>query len=195
MAEAAASEKEESKTSDREQSEQGREFYTIQTASEKVFYLIIDRDGEEEVVYFLTEISENDLLNVTSDNSETLPKNSAALESAIPVTEGALSNNNTENQTQDDTGQSEGEDTEQTEETKPSEEVPVKQENPVMTYAVFCVLAAAAVGTGYYFKVVRKKKEQFLDEDDEDEEEEEVFEEEEDTDSEDDFFSDDEGEE
>ena len=37
------------------------------------------------MVYFLTEITENDLLNATSGNSETLPKNSAALESAIPA--------------------------------------------------------------------------------------------------------------
>lgn len=44
---------------------QGKEFYTIQTASDKVFYLIIDRDEDEEMVYFLTEISENDLLNTT----------------------------------------------------------------------------------------------------------------------------------
>ena len=46
---------------------------------------MIDRDGEDEKVYFLTEVSENDLLNTTTDNSETLPKNSAALESAIPT--------------------------------------------------------------------------------------------------------------
>lgn len=72
FAEADAAEAAES--GDKEQSEQGKEFYTIQTASDKVFYLIIDRDGEEEMVYFLTEITENDLLNTTSDNSETLPK-------------------------------------------------------------------------------------------------------------------------
>jgi len=77
----------------------GKEFYTIEAASGKVFYLIIDRDGEEELVYFLTEITENDLLNVTTDNSETLPKNSAALESQLPVTESALPNNNNEYQT------------------------------------------------------------------------------------------------
>lgn len=64
MAEAAASEKKE-ESGEKEKSETGKEFYTIQTASEKVFYLIIDRDGEEEVVYFLTEVTENDLLNVT----------------------------------------------------------------------------------------------------------------------------------
>lgn len=61
MAEAAASEKKEG-SGEKEKSETGKEFYTIQTASEKVFYLIIDRDGEEEMVYFLTEVTENDLL-------------------------------------------------------------------------------------------------------------------------------------
>ena len=87
MAEADAAEKGEDTKAE---SGQGKEFYTIQTAADKVFYLIIDRDGEEEMVYFLTEVTENDLLNTTSDNSETLPKNSAALESAIPTEESAL---------------------------------------------------------------------------------------------------------
>ena len=91
-----AAEAESGKTESTEKSGQGKEFYTIQTATEKVFYLIIDRDGEEEMVYFLTEVTENDLLNATSDNSETLPKNSAALESAIPNGESALPNNNGE---------------------------------------------------------------------------------------------------
>ena len=91
FAKADAAEKEESGEKEKEPSEQGKEFYTIQTASDKVFYLIIDRDGEEEMVYFLTEITENDLLNATSDNSETLPKNSAALESAIPTEERQMS--------------------------------------------------------------------------------------------------------
>ena len=45
MAEADASEKAENEDKESKQSEQGKEFYTIQTASDKVFYLIIDRDG------------------------------------------------------------------------------------------------------------------------------------------------------
>lgn len=49
MAEADASEKAENEDKESKQSEQGKEFYTIQTASDKVFYLIIDRDGEEEM--------------------------------------------------------------------------------------------------------------------------------------------------
>lgn len=184
--EAAEAEHEES-----EDSEKGKEFYTIQTASEKVFYLIIDRDGEEEVVYFLTEISENDLLNVTTDNSETLPKNSAALESAIPVSEGALSNNNTE---PDETEVAEpAENAEEPEVSEKSEPEPeVSEENPLATYVVFGLIAAIAIGAGYYLKVVRKKKEDFLDEDDDEDEEEEEYEDDEDgADSGEDFFEDD----
>ena len=190
FAEADAAEAAES--GDKEQSEQGKEFYTIQTASDKVFYLIIDRDGEEEMVYFLTEITENDLLNTTSDNSETLPKNSAALESTIPNGEGALPNNNGE---QTDTSDSEpetenAETAENTEDTEPEQEVK-KEPNPMIFYLLMGGAAVLFIGGAYYFKVVRKKKEDFIEDEDEDEEEEEEYEnedEESEEDSEEDFF-------
>ena len=193
MAEAAASEKE-GESGEKEKSETGKEFYTIQTASEKVFYLIIDRDGEEEMVYFLTEVTENDLLNVTADNSETLPKNSAALESAIPVSEDALPNNNVEQETEEElTEEPAGDGEENTEEPEPEPEE--TEENPMATYIILGIVAVAAIGGGYYFKVVRKKKEEFLDEDDDEEDEEEEYEDDEENgDSEDDFFEDKEGE-
>ena len=193
MAEAAASEKKE-ESGEKEKSETGKEFYTIQTASEKVFYLIIDRDGEEEVVYFLTEVTENDLLNVTADNSDTLPQNSAALESAIPVTEGALPNNNGEQETEEEPAEEAAEDGE--ENTEESEPEPEKTgENPAATYIILGIVAVAAIGGGYYFKVVKKKKEEFLDEDDDEEDEEEEYDDdEENEDTEDDFFEDKEGE-
>ena len=194
MAEAAASEKKE-EAGEKEKSETGKEFYTIQTASEKVFYLIIDRDGEEEMVYFLTEVTENDLLNVTADNSETLPKNSAALESAIPVTEGALPNNNGEQGKEEEPTEEPAEDGEgeNTEEPEPEPENP--EENPMATYIILGIVAVAAIGGGYYFKVVRKKKEEFLDEDDDEEDEEEEYDDDEENEgSEDDFFEDKEGE-
>ena len=188
MAEAAASEKKE-ESGEKEKSETGKEFYTIQTASEKVFYLIIDRDGEEEVVYFLTEVTENDLLNVTADNSDTLPQNSAALESAIPVTEGALPNNNGEQETEEEPAEEAAEDGEEnTEEPEPEPEK--TGENPAATYIILGIVAVAAIGGGYYFKVAKKKKEEFLDEDD-DEEEEEYEDDEENEEKEDDFFEDD----
>ena len=180
FAKADAEEKAESGDTEKEQSKQGKEFYTIQTASDKVFYLIIDRDGEEEMVYFLTEITENDLLNATSDNSETLPKNSAALESAIPTEDSALPNNNGEKpedteQTEEDTEETENtEDTESTEETELEEKA--EEPNPVISYILMGALAIAFIGGAYYFKVVRKKKEDFIEDEDEDEEDEEELE-------------------
>ena len=175
----------------------GKEFYTIQAASGKVFYLIIDRDGEEEVVYFLTEITENDLLNVTSDNSETLPKNSAALESQIPVTESALPNNNTEI---DDTHEVEtpveettDESVEETEEGPEAEtEEPVKS-NPLVGYLIMGIFGAGVIGAAYYFKVVKKKQDGDFVEDEDEEDDDEEYEsesEESETDGDDDFFND-----
>ena len=197
MAEADAAEAAESGTQKKEQSGQGKEFYTIQTASDKVFYLIIDRDGEEEMVYFLTEITENDLLNATSDNSETLPKNSAALESAIPTGESALPNNNSEVQEKEQQAEENAADTEPAEDTESTgEKEPEKksaEQNPALSYILMGILAAAFIGGAYYFKVVRKKKEDFIEDEDEDEEEDEEYEnedEEPEDDSGDDFFAD-----
>ena len=206
MAEADAAEKEESgdKEKEKEQTGQGKEFYTIQTASDKVFYLIIDRDGEEEMVYFLTEITENDLLNVTSDNSETLPKNSAALESAIPTEEGALPNNNgelpedTEQAEENPEGEENTENPEETEDTEePEPEEKAKEPNPIISYILMGVLVIAFICGAYYFKVVRKKKEDFIEDEDEDEEDEEELENEEEEPEEgsgDDFFENEEDE-
>ncbi len=186
--------------------ERGREFYTIQTASDKVFYLIVDRDGDEEMVYFLTEVTENDLLNVTSGNSEVLPKNSAAAESAIPIEESALPDNhhtdlagNTEQTggSGEDTGNTEqaegsGKDTENIKDTGNTEPGTAAEDGatPLSGYIFMGLLAAAVIGGAYYFKVVRRKKEDFIEDEDEDGEESEEYEDEEEPegDPDDDFF-------
>lgn len=172
----------------------GKEFYTIEAASGKVFYLIIDRDGEEETVYFLTEITENDLLNVTTDNSDTLPKNSAALESQIPVTESALPNNNTETdvgtrevsapaETTEETTEETGGEEQETEEP----EEPVKS-NPLAGYLLMGILGAGVIGAAYYFKVVKKKQDGDFVEDEDEDEEDDGYESEETESENDDFF-------
>ena len=148
-----------------EKNNASKEFYTIQTESEKTFYLIIDRTGESETVYFLTEIDENDLLNVTEKQSETLPKNSAALESAIPTGNEELINkeeSSTENMVETENSESEAEDKEvETENVTP-------QDNSMMVYMVLGIVSVVAIGIGYYLKVYKKKGENF----EEDEEEE-----------------------
>ena len=168
---------------DTERIEKSKEFYTIQTKTDKVFYLIIDRAGEEETVYFLTEISENDLLNVTSDNREVLPQNSVAVESAIPMVDSELSNQEKEVENKE----------KETESMKNKngtvgKEMDAIKETQKKTYLVIGVLALIGIGVGYYFKVVKKKKEKFIEEDEEEAETVYEKEEEEVEVNEDDFF-------
>lgn len=44
-------------------SEEGKEFYTIETKNGKIFYLVVDKNQMSDNVYLLTEVGENDLLN------------------------------------------------------------------------------------------------------------------------------------
>lgn len=158
-------------SSDSQTTEKGKEFYTIQTASEKVFYLVIDRDGEDEKVYFLTEVSENDLLNTTTDNSETLPKNSAALESAIPTKDSALSNNNADTTGDKTQGAESVEDSteDSTEDTSEPKEDTAKADGSGFTYILMGIAAVAVIGVVYVVKS-EKKKENFIDEDEDEDE-------------------------
>ncbi len=48
-----------------------KEFYTISTKSGKIFYLIIDNSKSQDNVYFLTEVSEKDLMNFTLSDCDT----------------------------------------------------------------------------------------------------------------------------
>jgi len=158
-------------SSDSQTTEKGKEFYTIQTASEKVFYLVIDRDGEDEKVYFLTEVSENDLLNTTTDNSETLPKNSAALESAIPTKDSALSNNNADTTGDKTQGAESVEDSteDSTEDTSEPKEDTAKADGSGFTYILMGIAAVAVIGVVCVVKS-KKKKENFIDEDEDEDE-------------------------
>lgn len=165
----------------------GKEFYTIQTASEKTFYLIIDRNEQTEMVYFLTEVSENDLLNTTTDHSETLPKNSAAIDNGITVEETALPNNNVE-EIEEVTPEKE-EPIEEESSTEELEEEELPKETTVWGYMAMAALVMGIVGIAYYMKHIRKK-EDFIDEEDEEDEEEFYDEEQENNKNSDDSFFD-----
>ena len=183
----------------------GKEFYTIQSDTGKVFYLIIDRDGTQEQVHFLTDITENDLLNVTSDNSETLPKNSAALASQIPVNESALPDNTSGILADDsaDGGTDSAEDGEAGTDTEDSlaetdaENMPEDgsmAESPLASYAIIGILAALAVLVVYLFKNFKRKQDGgFIEEEDEEPEFEEELYNEDAEETSDDFFPDDGG--
>ena len=178
----------------------GKEFYTIETANGKVFYLVIDRTKEEPVTYFLTEITENDLLNVTqgAENMETLPQNAAVTgEDAVPVTETAYPNNNTQGMAIDTSAtqtpvieqtpaEEETEEEPTEEEEEPAEEP--KKDHPILGYLILFLLAGGAVGAYYFLKIRKRKGEDFIDEDEDDAA---LNNEEEEEDDDDDWFDDD----
>lgn len=64
-------------------SEDGKEFYTIQTPDENVFYLIIDNQRDTENVYFLNAVTEADLMALA------VKEDDAPMEEAIPEPEPA----------------------------------------------------------------------------------------------------------
>ena len=58
--------------------ENGREFFTIATPDENVFYLVIDRQRDSENVYFLNAVTESDLMALAEKDTQ------GTSESAIP---------------------------------------------------------------------------------------------------------------
>ncbi len=50
--------------------EDGKEFYTITTADESVFYLVIDKQKTSENVYFLNTVTTDDLLPLAEQDKE-----------------------------------------------------------------------------------------------------------------------------
>ena len=63
--------------------ESGREFFTIATPDENVFYLVIDRKKDSENVYFLNAVTESDLMALAEKEKE--PEGGG--ESAVPKPE------------------------------------------------------------------------------------------------------------
>ena len=133
--------------------EDTKEFYTISTKSGKIFYLIVDNSKAQDNVYFLTEVSEKDLMNFTLSDSVTLPEVDTVY--AEP-----------EKQTEEETT-AEPTDTPEKEE----EEVQMPEEKgSTGTYLLIGLAVAGVAGAGWYFKIYKPKHE--YDDDDELEEDE-----------------------
>jgi len=118
----------------------GKEFYTIMTPNENVFYLIIDRQRETENVYFLNAVTEKDLLALAEQSEE--PSENVSVIPPAPVTP------------------------EPTPEPAP-EPAPEPEKGGgmgMMTVVVLVVLAGG--GAAYYFKIYRPKQQQADNEED-----------------------------
>ena len=115
----------------------GKEFFTIMTPNENVFYLVIDRQREQENVYFLNTVTEKDLMALAEQSEE--PEEVAP---TPPVT------------------------SEPTPEPIP-EPTPEPEKGGNMGMMIFVALAVlVGGGAGYYFKIYRPKQEQAASADD-----------------------------
>ena len=118
-----------------------RQFITFKTKSGKTFHLIINYDEEGQNVVLLTEVSEDDLLNMVEAKEK--PKEEVKkIEEVPPPTEATKE--------------------------EPVKEEPKKKEESKGTgpYIFLGLFVMAVVGAGYYFKIYKKKQEESEDDED-----------------------------
>ncbi|WP_029503471.1 DUF4366 domain-containing protein [Lachnoclostridium phytofermentans] len=119
--------------------EDGKQFYTITTPDENVFYLVIDLQRETDNVYFLNAVTEKDLLALAEKSKDTEENETAAISTPEPES---------------------GSETDISPET--SLETSAESEQKSNTTMLLLVLAVVVIGggAGYYFKIYRTKQEQ-----------------------------------
>ena len=119
--------------------EDGKQFYTITTPDENVFYLVIDLQRETDNVYFLNAVTEKDLLALAEKSEDTEENETAAISTPEPES---------------------GSETDISSET--SLETSAEPEQKSNTTMLLLVLAVVIIGggAGYYFKIYRPKQEQ-----------------------------------
>ena len=117
-----------------------RQFITFKTKSGKTFHLIINYDEEGQNVMLLTEVSEDDLLNMVEAKEK--PKEEVKKIEEVPPP------------------------TKVTKEEPVKEEPKKKEEGKGGGLYIFLgLLVMAVTGAGYYFKIYKKKQEESEDED------------------------------
>ena len=118
-----------------------RQFITFKTKSGKTFHLIINYDEEGQNVMLLTEVSEDDLLNMLEVKEK--PKEEVKKIEEVPLP------------------------TEATKEEPVKEEPKKKEESKEAGLYIFLgLLVMTVVGAGYYFKIYKKNQEESEDDED-----------------------------
>ena len=123
----------------------GKEFFTITTPDENVYYLIIDRQKDTNNVYFLNAVTEADLLPLAEKDGSS--EAASGSESAVPTP------------------------VPEPETPGPEPEVDTEPAEPEKSGSggrmIFIILAVVVIGgAGYYFKILRPKQRAALPDDD-----------------------------
>ena len=112
--------------------EDGKEFYTIQTPDEHIFFLVIDKQRTSENVYFLDAVTEKDLLSLAQSEKEP--------ETVEPEPEPTPAPH------------------EPADEPEPARAPePEKKDSPIGTILLVLAVAVIGGGAGWYFKIYRPK--------------------------------------
>lgn len=119
--------------------EDGKQFYTITTPDENVFYLVIDLQREMDNVYFLNAVTEKDLLALAEKSEDTEENETAVVSTPEPESD---SETDISSETSLETSAE-----------------PEPTNNVAMLLLVLAVVVIGG-GAGYYFKIYRPKQEQ-----------------------------------
>lgn len=139
---------------DEADSDQNKYFYTIQTANDNVFYMVIDKDRAAGNVYLLSMIDENDLMEFITEEETESEDNGAIPDEFQQPTKPTETEPEPETETTDE------------KETEPEvTDPPVKTSNGTVTLIALGVLAVIFL-IGYYIVKIRNRDDT---EDDEDE--------------------------
>ena len=114
--------------------EEGKEFYTITTPDENIFYLVIDKQKTTDNVYFLNAVTEADLLPLAEKSEEEM----------------------TEPAPEPEPGPEPTETPEETAEPEPEPEAEAPDSNLLAILLVGAVVLIGG-GAGYYFKIYKPK--------------------------------------
>lgn len=128
-------------TGDNIQEKHGKEFFTIKTKDEHIYYLVIDHDLATDNVYFLDQVTERDLAGMlpAAENSSEEPEENNTM--PISVSPEAPAQKET---IPEDTAE------------KP--EAAGNEKNGGTNVIPFILLMAAVFGIGYYVKIYKPKK-------------------------------------
>ena len=125
-----------------------RQFITFKTKDEKMFYLIIDHDKEQDNVKLLTDVKESDLESLVKEKDKTPVVKQEDLQVNLDKSDETIKQ----------------------EEVKKEEP---KTKSSLGSYIILGIVILVIIGIGYYFKVVKPKKDK--EKYNEEEEEEDFF--------------------